>query len=419
MILFKSLKGIPFTIVLQSFLVAFYADIKCVNWTLSYGYSSMGENEGFMTILYAGVIFMVLICAVLGRNNVFERISGTCVILVLLLIAFYQVTLYFIGPPKTSFSIFGVMVIASILLPSLVKIDARVFIKAIMFFPSFAILRLDKVFAFQVDWKDTISMDASYAFLVPICATIVYMYFYYKEEKKRDKYITIVLCVINMIFFAQILKYGSRGPILCVLLMAAFLYLIKPPKSLGVRKKRNYFMILVFGLIALYFSFYSLLSAVSFVSELNGIKLRFVEKMIELSIEGDITNGRDMINDITINGIIDNPIFGHGLDRFDANTGMFYPHNILLQLLYDGGIVGFLCLFIPLIKSMSHFFKTCTKEEYAVFTILCFSSLPGAFFSGNMWSLARVWLFFGFVLSKYFVVKNMNIRIKSNNNERK
>jgi len=232
------------------------------------------------------------------------------------------------------------------------------------------------------------------------------MYLYYNEEKRRDKYVTIVLCVINIIFFMQILKYGSRGSIFCVLLLVAFLYLIKPPRSLGVRKKKNLVIILVLGLFALYFSFYSLLSAISFGAELNGIKLHFVEKIMELSAEGDITNGRGMLNSITISGIIDSPIFGHGLDRFDANTGMLYPHNVLLQLLYDGGIVGFLCLSIPLIKSMSHFFKTCTKDEYAVFTVLCFSSLPGAFFSGDIWGLARLWLFFGFVLSKSFIINN-------------
>ena len=165
-------------------------------------------------------------------------------------------------------------------------------------------------------------------------------------------------------------------------------------------------MIFVSGLIVLYFSLFSLLSTISFVSKLNGINLHFVDKIIELSSEGDITNGRDMINNITISGIIDNPIFGHGLDRFDANTGMLYPHNIVLQLLYDGGIVLFSCLVIPLVKSISNLFKTCTIGEYAVFTVLFFSSIPGAFFSGNLWNLARVWLFLGFMLSRSFVIED-------------
>lgn len=403
---FRSLKDIPFIIVLQSLLVAFYADIKCINLILAYGYSSMGENDGYMTILYASAIFMMLICTMCGKNNILKRTSSTCVILILLLIAFYQLTLNFIGPPKTKFPMFLIMVVASILVPNMLKIDARIFIKAIMSFPAFAIFKLDEVFAFQVDWKNTISMDVSYAFLVPICATITYMCLYYREDKKWDKVFTSVLCVINMMYFAKILQYGSRGPILCVLLMIAFLYLIKPSKSLGVREKKNLVMILISGLIVLYFSFYSLLSAINFVSELYGVNLHFVDKLIELSSEGDITNGRDMINNITISGIIDNPIFGHGLDRFDANTGMLYPHNIVLQLLYDGGIVLFSCLVIPLVKSISNLFKTCTIGEYAVFTVLFFSSLPGAFFSGNLWNLARVWLFLGFMLSRSFVIED-------------
>ena len=403
---FRSLKDIPFIIVLQSLLVAFYADIKCINLILAYGYSSIGENDGYLTILYASAIFMMLICTMYGKNNILKRTSSTCVILILFLVVFYQLTLNFIGPPKTKFPMFLIMVVASILVPNMLKIDARIFIKAIMSFPAFAIFKLDEVFAFQVDWKNTISMDVSYAFLVPICATITYMCLYYREDKKWDKVLTSVLCAINMVYFTQLLQYGSRGPIFCVLLMIAFLYLIKYPKTLGVRKKRNLVMILVSGLIVLYFSLFSLLSTISFVSKLNGINLHFVDKIIELSSEGDITNGRDMINNITISGIIDNPIFGHGLDRFDANTGMLYPHNIVLQLLYDGGIVLFSCLVIPLVKSISNLFKTCTIGEYAVFTVLFFSSIPGAFFSGNLWNLARVWLFLGFMLSRSFVIED-------------
>jgi len=403
--LFKSFKGIPFIIVFQSLLIAFYADVKCINWTLAYGYSSKDEEGGFMSILYAGVIFMLLICAKVGRNNVSGRISRTSVMIVLLLIIFYMVTLNFIGPPRIIFPMFMVMVIASILLPNLVKVNARILIKAIMFFPTFAIFKMDKIFAFKVDWKDVISMDASYAFLVPICAAIVYMYLYYREEEKWDKVVTLVLFIINMIFFAQILQYGSRGPILSVLLMIVFLYLIKQPESIGVRKKEHLMAICIFGIIVLFFSFYSMISVIGLIAEFNGVSFHFVEKIVALGAEEDLTNGRDMINGITINGIMDNPICGHGFDMFDAITGLGYPHNVVLQLLYDGGIILFLCLVIPLIKSMSQLLSNCTKGEYAVFTVLFFSSVPGAFFSGDSWGLAVFWLFYGYMLSRYFVIE--------------
>lgn len=403
--LFNSFKGIPFIIVLQSLLVAFYADVKCINWTLAYGYSSMNEEEGFMSILYAGVVFLLLICAKIGKNNIAERISRTLIMMVFLLMAFYWYTIQFIGPPKINITMFSIFVIVSMIVPNIVRVNAKVFIKGIMLLPAFAIFRIDSVFRSVSDWRTTISMDTSYAFLVPICATIVYMYLYYREDEKCDKIMTFVLFVINMIFFLRILQFGSRGPILSVLLMIAFLYLIKQPESIGVRKKNQIMLICVLGFIILYFSFYSIISAISSSSDFLGMRLHFVEKMVRLNAEGDISNGRDLINEIAISGIIDNPILGHGLDRFDANTGFLYPHNILLQILYDGGILIFLCLIVPLIKLISQLLSNCNKGEYAVFTVLFFSSVPGAFFSGDMWGLARFWLFYGFMLSRSFVIE--------------
>ncbi len=411
MILFKSYKNIPILIVLQSFLVAFYADIKCINWSLSYGFLSSSGDEGFMSMLYMGPIVLIVLCVVFRIGNVLNRIGRTYVIITSLLLVFYFLTNEFIGPPRIKFLFFFVFVIMSMTIPSLVRINARIFIKAIMFFPSFTILRIDKVFSYVSDWSESISMDASYAFLVPICATIVYLFIYYKDECNRDKIITIGLSIINLIFFIQILQYGSRGPLLSVVLLVTFLYLFKHPssESMGVRKKEHWQMMIIVGILIMYFSFYFVVEIIDYIADIYGSKLHFVEKILRLSAENDLSNGRDILNVVAISGIIDQPFLGHGLDRFDANTGMLYPHNFVLQMLYDGGLAFFTVMMVPLVKRSANILKNCSIGEYAVFAVLFFSSVPGALFSGDMWSLARLWLFFGFVLSSSFVVEEENI----------
>lgn len=396
--------NIPKVVILQSLLVAFYADMKCINWTITYGYSSVNVEAGYMSILYPGVILMSLIFAMIGKNNISKRLSITCIIIVSILLLFYIATLSFIGPPKIGISMFLVMVIASLLLPNIIRVNARIMIKGIMFFPFFAIFRQNRVFASVSSWQEVLSMETSYAFLVPIIATIGYLFFYFKEENSVQRKLTLLLSTINMVYFFQIVQYGSRGPILSVLLFLVVLYVIKTSQK-GISVRHSSLFLVIIGAIMLVFTFSTSIPFVNEALNTIGLNVHALDKIIRLSEEGDITNGREVINSITWSGIIESPFFGHGLDRFDANTGLLYPHNFILQILYDGGVLLLLVLMVPVIVCSTRILRTCSKDEYAVFVILMFSSVPGALFSGDMWGVAGLWLFFGFILSRYFVIE--------------
>lgn len=397
---YRNIKSIPFVVVIQSLLVALFADIKCINWSLVYGGFT---NEGAMSLLYFVIVALTFCFSVLGKNKLGSRFNVIQFVIMIWLLGFYFFTQLFIGPPHTQLPMFVIFVIIALLLPYLVRIDAKYFIKGIMFFPFFAIFRLNLVFTQVSDWNDAISMDASYAFLVPITATIGYLFIYFKEENKLEKIFTLILSLINVVYLWQILQYGSRGPLLSIILLILFL-LIFLPSDRGVSVRPGSLLLMILGILLLFFTFSSSLPFINQVLESSGMNIHAIDKIIRLSAEGDISNGRNMINAITWSGIIESPIFGHGLDRFDANTGLLYPHNFILQILYDGGILLFLMLLVPVLKASIRIMKTCTKDEYAVFVVLLFSSVPGALFSGDMWGLARLWLFMGYALSKSFVI---------------
>lgn len=79
---------------------------------------------------------------------------------------------------------------------------------------------------------------------------------------------------------------------------------------------------------------------------------------------GAVSSGRDILYLAAINGIGDSPLFGHGWLAFNTtHIGIIdegtasYVHNIILQLLYDTGIIGTILFISPLvyylIKSIS------------------------------------------------------------------
>ena len=151
------------------------------------------------------------------------------------------------------------------------------------------------------------------------------------------------------------------------------------------------------------FAFVTLISTIQQYLVIRGISLNFIDKIIFMEQSGDISNGRELLYANTINEILEKPFFGWGCDQFYTHHDLNYPHNFILQILYDGGLLLFFILAIPLWYGLKRFWRSCSTDEYAVFVALLFSGLFGSLFSGNLWAGASLWLLFGSLLSKSFV----------------
>lgn len=394
---------LPNSVILMSLLVAFYADIKCVNWSLTYGFIQ-GRESGFMSLLYPSVFFLILAVVVFYKSKIHNKFSYISVFLIAYLIFFYLITQYSIGPPRVQFVQFFAMVILGLCIPNIIRVDTRIMLKAVMSYPAFAVLRLSSIFFMANNWKDYISMDASYAFLTPIMATYIYLFFYFKPESKKQKMVTIFLSLVNFIFFLQLFKYGSRGPLLCLLLLSIFMWIVKPKvHNLGLKANSTRIMITVVSLIIVVFSIEAILSRLDSVLRLSDYNIYSFNKILRLTTMDNLSNGRDILYAETLSWISERPLFGHGFDRFDSNTGLGYPHNFILQILYDGGLIFFMILIFPIIVRLIKKYKNCSTDEYAMLSFLMFSSVPYALLSQDMWLNTGLWLFFGAVLSKSFV----------------
>lgn len=388
---------VPILILIQSLLVAFFMDIKCL--TIIIASFGVDENSSTMTILYITTLLFILITSFIIRKKK-PQIGKKCFLVISYIGLLYFLTIFFGGKPYVSLPHLLVFTVCAFVIPSITTVNAQLTLKAMMFYPIIGITQLSSIFVFVSDWNEWISMGTSYAFFIPIAATIVYLAIYFKKENIRNKLITILLSIINLIYLMFLFQFGSRGPLVLLLFLLVFLFTIKPCCSgIGIHFNKLRLIILLVVLLIILTNFNSLMQFLSSYLSEHDISSRAINKFINLSASGDIDNGRSIIYDKAIEGFLQNPFFGNGLDCFYQNTGEVYPHNFILQILYDGGILLFIILFIPIIKRIIYYLTSMKSSHYGMLSFLLIAGIIGAWFSEDLWRLPLLWISFGVLLT--------------------
>lgn len=401
-------RNLPFGILLSSIVIAFFCDVKAITSILVAGSPERSESEsGPMTYLYLFSVVGALALSIFASQWKNRRFSTSVLFILMWVSVLYIFTYFFIAPPFTNFLLFSLYTVISFTLPSITKIDGQLFLKASMFFVFPAIFRLEQIFTFY-DYVDIISMGQSYAFLYPVIASIVYYFVYFRKESKAEKALSLMLFVINGVFATYLISYGSRGPVLSIMAVVAFCLVFRQSGSEGVKIQKGKFTVFTATTVVIVFSFIAVIQQLHEVLGNYGLSVNFVDKILRLDEGGDVTNGRQLLYGMAFSDIASSPIYGMGFDQFNNNHGVngsAYPHNFIIQTLYDGGILLFLVLFIPIVRGFKRMWKSCTLDEYAVIVALAFSAVPRAMYSGDLWQNGPMWMLFGIVLCNNFVVK--------------
>lgn len=409
----------PLYVFMMSAVFALYANTKCINTIISSYTNTEPLEGGFMTQLYISVVSLAVLFSFLYHGLKKRKLFNMSMIIALYCCAFYWLTVLLTDTPTVPFVQVLVFSVASLLLPSLLVIDVRIVLKLIMLTAALGIFNATRIFVYEAAWHEFISMGVSYSFMLPVLTTIVYMNVYFKDEKRIKKIITIILLLINAYYFFVLISLGSRGPVVVALMLFLFVWVVRSKnRGITIRKKRFQQALIIMATVLILFI--PILKGIDKILDNFGLNLRFVDKFLLLGDEGNISHGRDFLYNLTLQGIKQSPIFGQGFDLFLTKTGYIYPHNSLLQILYDGGLVLFSLIFIPVFYNCRRIIKTCTKDEYALFILFLFAGLVGSMFSGNLWKTPLFWLFLGIVLShgqsKTTVKKEVMKRNMNHNN---
>ncbi len=245
------------------------------------------------------------------------------------------------------------------------------------------------------------SMGIGYAILPVIVAGIVHFIYYSRDCKKWIYF----LYIVPAFYMAQLFFHGLRGPLASVAFLLFLVRIFQVDEGIGKRKilLNKIYLIVFFSFIVCLFLF------LDDVMELlvdwflqNNINAYFVLKTIMLLKKGDILNGRMELWERAWGYFQENPILGNGFDSFEYYTGVNYPHNFLLQTLFDGGMVAFTAILIFIIIGYKKVIYYGDRDDV---TMLIFISGFGVVYplvSTDMYENSYLWILMGFLLSKGF-----------------
>lgn len=380
--------------ILIELIVAFFLTFKIINYSLVTITNSI--NTGYLNVLFyiCGILFIFVTIIDFLKNNKKKQktvdISFKSIIFTIVVIA-----LYIISIEKTNISIaeFIIYFFLSFIIGTKQNWNIERILLLIMIFSTIALLCFNKIF--EVKWYGSVTMDISYAFLPTVVAALLHFTYYFREKKK--KLFLIILYCINTFYLFQLILYGERGTVICILMALIFCinikYDIKNNKIIKKNLNTKFIITAIIGIIAIIL--YK--DILKIIVNLTGINSYSINKFLTLSTN-DVSNGRFALYSTALNGFLESPIFGKGISSFNYfNPGGGYPHNIFFQILYDGGLILFLPYIYILIAGTINVFKS-EKRDLVVLWIYFFSTaIMYLMFSNNIWLLPALWIYIGFL----------------------
>ena len=398
----NSIKRSDLTIVMATTLLAIYVDMGILNKIII----SVLPIGSLMSIAYPLIILFLIILSFVAKPVSNYKENKSVLFIDAFLLIWYLLTTIVCKEPRVTILFFIVYTIFPLTIPSLIKIDGKLFVKEIMIFPFWGIFFLDNLLSQKtVDTAESGSlMGLSYTLLVPIVANIIYLFSYFPKDDKKNKIAVLLFSLPNIAYAMQIFLFGSRGPLLTILVLPLILFLLSRTEQNKLKTKPIFVVLACFLFTIIYINFFPILEYISNIGQsVFQVRIAAVEKMLFFNEMGTIDNGRNNIATIAIQSIYENP-WGYGVDQFYNNTGVIYPHNFILQILYDGGIIlGSFFIILLILKTIKKW-KNYRYNEFSVFLLLFFISVPSALVSHDLWEIGALWLFFGLLFSKYFVV---------------
>lgn len=231
------------------------------------------------------------------------------------------------------------------------------------------------------------SMSFSYSCLLPSMILI--------RNYVDRKALSSLLLALGLILV--IIVYGSRGPVLCLLVYSFILFL----RTYLYKEKNKYMLVFIVLAVIGFFALSPILSALNSILDNLNIHSRVVDLLLQDDIE---MSGRDIIYSRVLTEFLKAPLNIRGISSDFLLVGV-YTHNLFLELLYEFGLfIATPMIIVILYYSLRTIFnkKITPYSEYC--TILFSIALPQLMVSSSLWGSMYFWMWFALML-KY---KNEN-----------
>lgn len=194
--------------------------------------------------------------------------------------------------------------------------------------------------------------------------SVMYLVYYAMIRNRKKYWLIAVLSACSMFVF------GTRGPILCIIIFVAVYYLYENLTSHIGKKFILLFLVVAVLLFVFVYEdvFLKILSAVASVFE----KIGFSTRIFDFYLAGDVavSKGRDYLTSEVIDAIIRNPIVGYGMVGDQYLLGV-YCHNLILEMWCHYGIIlGTLVLAILATVSVLALVRSSKSKKLFYFALM-------------------------------------------------
>lgn len=328
------------------------------------------------------------------------------------LVVFAFILTHFLVPSHTNLAIIDYigMCLLPLICGGILKPNYKLILKINMFILCISIPVINELFtkANNGTAYDAIKMGTSYAILPVVSSGIIHFFFYRKQSSIIEKVLYVICCV----YICAFIPMSYRGALIALLLVCFLGWYYSSLYKKDNKKRTIAVTLIVIVLIMFFLNTESILRFAYSVLQNKGIKIAFIDKYMFLLSENDISHGRIEIWKIAISGFFDSPIWGHGLATFLYYTGYVFPHNFILQFLFEGGIILTIPIMYFLLKGLLVTRKKyyyCEREKFTVILLLACTSLPHILVSAESWRVMLFWLMMGIMGNKSNAKENTEV----------
>lgn len=204
--------------------------------------------------------------------------------------------------------------------------------------------------------------------------------FFFSSARKNNA-VRIVSYVLLGIQFVCSILYAGRGGMLLALAYVVAFYFISTRKSGNVKNKIMMIVVYIAVFIILFFALGHLVDSSPVLKQRFG---RIFSYIGEGGIDLSQTSNRDILYSRALGHIAHSPLFGYGILGYEYLDGLNrYPHNIVLEMLIEGGIVYLLLWLLIIISGYRKMKRISDTSSYELYLIVFMFSIIKLMFSSS------------------------------------
>jgi hypothetical protein len=388
---------------MNSLLLGLYVSMSMLTKVITSIYSF--ENN---IILVTGLIFLVSLgINKLKMNPIF--IMFNFIILILILISYYRLAdVTYLFDYLNNYLVFGF--IATYLISFKLKFPLVMKTVNLIFVIFTIILVLIYIPMIKTSTNLDFTMDLSYTSMIGVCSVFL-SYKYYKEEKWSLLVNLLSLC-INMWYL--IILSNNRGA-LFTLMVLCFLLVVSKLKRMTTK-----ILLIITSIIASLIFInnleHYLTKIYSLYLSVFNFRINWLERFLYQISRDDIMTGRDLLYKDAYRIFADNPIIGSGVGFFELSHNGQYPHNFVLQLLGESGIIFSSVVFLVIIIGLMYIIKSDLTDSTEFLRFFFILSIPRLLISSTYWELQFFWLYLFlcliFIMGRLAKKKLLNFEVR-------